>query len=239
MKENVQSIIKKGKGMRNYLNKYFKSKQLVNLTHLVSCNTSEENCKSLLSSINYPITNEPALTFVNFEKNSNNNSTFTFNDNLNDKDSIRDYFFALKNDAYLMDSISKKLSQNSFTNIEEINYAALDELFDMDRDFLIFFYPSTCGQLCDQVKETLDSSSSLLSQNNVNHVHVSFFETDQNSTYGLSLDNSNTPIIRFYRAHDLNDYAEMSPEDAIDAESVLSFVIDMSSKHIDVDNFDL
>lgn len=179
------------------------------------------------------------LTFVNFEKNGSTNSTFTYNDSLGNSEAIKDYFMALKNDAYLMDSISKELPPNQYSNLAEINFAALDELFEQKKDFMIFFYPSTCGQFCEKVKATLDESAGHLATNGINHVEISFFETDQNSIFGLSLDDPNTPAIRFYRAHDLNDYAEMSPEDATDAESVLSFVIDMSSQHIDVDNFDL
>ena len=161
-----------------------------------------------------------------------------------DKESLIKYFLQLKNGTYLMDAFSKSLPANrgssGYSRLEEINYASLDNLFDKENDLLLFFYnSSTCSEQCQKVKKTIDQTLIELKRNNIEHVFGAFFETNHNSMIGLGLEKEAGPVIRFYRQKEIEDFSQLDINNAEELENVLTFVMDMSSVHIDIDHIDL
>ena len=93
-----------------------------------------------------------------------------------------------------MDSVSKTLSsRKEFENLDEVNFAALENVFEQEKDILLFLYPSNCGSECQKAKEAMDMAMGALNANSISHVYGGYFETDQNSTYGLNLQNPEEP----------------------------------------------
>ena len=224
------------RGIKMFLNRYFKGNFFPLKNLLVKCNTENEICQNLLNSLNYPITNGPLLTFVNFDKQGSQNFTFTFNDDLKSTNALRDYFFALKNNEYLMDAISEKIVQDPKMKFsQKLNFLSLDEMFNKEQDLLLFFYNSeNCGENCEEVILNMEKALEFLSENGIIHVYAGYFDMSKNSIFGLDLKIEES-VMRYYKKNDMEEYSEVRMGSVNSLEKVLSFVIDMSSVHINVD----
>lgn len=194
----------------------------------------------MLEALGYPAPKRSLITYVTFQKSSKLEDqkmvSFTHEGSTVDEQGLTEYFRALKSGEYFMDSISQKITGDKYKEVRMMNYASFADTFDVDQDKIILFYNSkTCKNFGELIKN-VDSALGYLKQSGVNHVFGGYFDTSENSSFGLYLDKKGD-FFRYYKKgfHDMEDFGEVDTDSVQTIEDVLSFVMDMSSVHIDID----
>lgn len=204
----------------------------------VRCNTKDKKCSTFLQKLNYPVSRENVITFINFDKKNTLKYplTFTYSGLISNTESLQKYFSEMKKGNYLIDSISQKLGKEKYKHVKMLNYASFGKIFDLDKDKILLFYNSEKCKKCNDLIKNMDKTLRFLSKNGFRQIFGGYFDITKNSIFGLELEGKEDSL-RFYKRgfKDMDDYSEVGIENVFSFEDILSFVMDMSSEHINVD----